>query len=279
MRGPTLPRGIRGHESPVAAPSALEQPAGAPADESRREVAQWVATSLPDQGIEVSVFSSSRQWRGCDVYLTATADLFTVLTVRVYAVTKGQRYLVASGRYATSSLELAGDERFNPSIPDAWVAAARSGAASFEVTISSTSFIFVPPTGGFTATIVCADDLTSAPPGVGLITSIPASILVMNSSFPMFAAPPVLELVAVRAAPGPLNSAPRYLHVHNAFTSEDTPNGQVPAMCWPLGGVSGLGVVESSIHVRMSRNLQAAISSTRLVTTVVDDGEFSLTLR
>lgn len=247
-------------------------------DASTLEIAQFSQAAMPSSGVEKTVFSSSGRWRGCDVFLSATSGAGaaeTVLTIKVYAVTKGHRVLIQTGRCAVAGT----GAKFTASPADSWVAAARAGASTFEVTISAWLAAGAQPPAGsvYTVTIVCADQLVDPPDDVGTITSTPATSLALNDNGTTTAAPPALELLAVRAACSAAGA--RFLHAHSSPTASNTPAGLAPAMTWPMGSAAGDGVVESRIGFRVPANLQIAISSTVGATTLAGDGEFTATLR
>jgi hypothetical protein len=278
MRGIVRPANV--YDPPKHAPSRPETGDALPVfrDATSLESAQYSQVLIPGVGVERSVFSSSGRWRGCDVFLTAStpvAGAEMILTVKVYAVTKGHRVLLTTGRYVAAGT----GAKFTASPPDSWVAAARAGAATFEVTITSwVAAGAAPPAGStYTISIVCTDQLVDPPDDVGTITSLPATSLALNDNATSTAAPSALELVAVRAACSAAGA--RFLHAHSSPVASNTPAGLAPAMTWPMGSAAGDGVVESRIGFRVPANMQIAISSTVGATTLAGDGEFTATLR
>lgn len=118
---------------------------------------------------EISVYKTQKAWAGLDVYVNLPAYNYAtgagtlrMATLRVYAITRGNRSLVASGR--VSATKDAGQGAV-------WVAAARCDADQFEVTWEADLFPS-PQLPGVSSpqilvTCVASDRNTAIPAGLG----------------------------------------------------------------------------------------------------------------
>ena len=210
-------------------------------------------------GNELTIFTSSRRWRACDVYLdqpnVAPASCFTI---RIYAIAPGgQRTLVASGRENSATLVA-------PPLGPTWIAAARACASRYEVTLT-----YLSGAGGGVSgervgvSIVCADQAIDPPKDLGALrlsaVGAPGSLNTTNLDMP--------ELLGVGGING--SGAARYLML---LDSSALPGGRVPNLVWPLGSAAGQGFADYNLRWRTTQGFfWIAASSTPLVCTLAVD--------
>lgn len=237
----------------------------------------WPGVGLLSQG-EQDVYSTKGQWSACDVYIQ-DANVLTpsmIISIRVYAIgAQGARTLVASGRYGSFSLGMAGAAQATK-VP-IWIAGARSQSGNFQVTFQIESSIAVPAfpaAAGQTSAIsvVASNRSDTVPDGVGAIPFAPT----VNGVSGLTAQDP--ELLWVSGALVETVATPRYLHLHALLTN---PAGLSPRYCFPLGagvkvagggGFGGMFPFPAGTRPQGLVNAyQLVASSTAATTTVVTD--------
>lgn len=181
---------------------------------------------------EVPVYTFTRQWRACDVYIQDTNLLLPgmVLSIRVYAVgtSQGAPTLVASGRVGLFSIAAAGAGQVIR-VP-LWIAAARSQAQHFQVTfqVEATTVAALPASSAQFSTITCVgtNEANDVPPLLG------ACRLGPTATATTWTTALDAELLMVQAVIGEAIVTPRYLHVHERSGAIA---GLRPMYCFPLG--------------------------------------------
>lgn len=223
--------------------------------------------------VEVSVYTSRRPWRACDVYVIPTpmptAGFFTV---RTYAIVGGRRVLIASGRLGFLAAVA-------PNPETKWIVAARSVAAQFETTIQFTPVTVLGPfpVGEVQIAIAHSNEAVEPPPHVGAILPVASDTLMILNVVgpPAVLCPPELELVRISYSNNAGGTAavpvPRWVHLHDVAQTVANPGGLQPAMSWPLGSVDGDGDVDTLVRYRVRDAMQIVVSSTSLLTTIVGD--------
>ncbi len=275
MRVPSglrLPAGPRG--GPPSGPPPTPPGLGASGESEL-----FVVTSngpLADPGL---IASTSKLWRACDVYVTvqpSAASINGTLSFFIFAVTRGVRALVASGRISLSpqSGEAAAP---SPTAP-VWVAAARCGASSFEVvgTFSNTHADLNPSVVNMTISVIASnvdappqEDVGALPMGLacGQLTGPLGKlglITVVGQTLPLR-----MKLLGVCAVNGA--AAARFLHVHDTTDGTVALGGLTPLWIYPMGAAIGAGIVDRSFRYRAQGALQIVPSSTLSTTTIVAD--------
>lgn len=153
---PTMP--IRTFKPPPAPPAAIveQQPVGGRGDDYE---AARIPFSLPGTVVfsgpagfspEVSLFSSVRTWRGCDVFVNVPVlGVDQYLRIRVYSIVQGVRSEIDS---ALISFDGYPNER------QLWVCAARGMGERFEVTAQYYQMAQgAPPAATFNVEVMCSD--------------------------------------------------------------------------------------------------------------------------
>lgn len=237
-------------------------------------------TGAPGLPPEASLFTTEGSWRGVDVYVlpvppAAGFSSAGCISIFIYAITKGVRTLVASGRYAVPAGAA-------PLLPPTWVAGARSIVAKYEVTTQwtqSSAAAFV--VGQVAVAIVASDECVDLPEELGAELAggcyLQASVATgLGVNIAGVQIPNHLELVKVRAVNG--SAAPRYLQLHDT-NLVIPPLGSVPIMEWPLGPGAGYGLEETRVRYRSKNRIQLVQSSTLNSLTVQVDGSISAELR
>ncbi len=223
-------------------------------------------------GQEVAVYTTVQQWPAVDVYIQDLNLIRPgeVMTVRVYAISAtAPPTLVASGRYGRFSL--AGGGAGEALRVPLWVAAARSLASRFLVTLQleNTTAAF---SGQFTTvTIVGTSIAENAPPMLGAVRF---GTVVSDGS--TMVSGKDAELLMVEGVVGEAVAAPRYLHVHCRVGAIAT---KPPQFCFPLGAGIGAGggfggsfLFPPGLRPQgPSPTFQIAASSTAQITTAVTD--------
>jgi hypothetical protein len=268
VRLPALPFG--GYEPPATQPTAPERVAQQLEQDKNLE-AYTVTLPVPadvasfDAG-ELVVYKTFAPWRALDVYVQ-------VRTPAVYAIVGGARTLVASGRYEAGGN--VGAQTWK------WMAAARSQAQRFEVTIQYCQpTIITQSTSLVDVAIVASNEATDVPDDVGTelanVVYMNAVLTVANIAALTTQVPHRLELVSVRAVNGA--AAPRFLQLHDLATLNPGA-GAVPLMVWPLGNAIGLGLAEMRVRYR-AKNRPILVTSTTMNTfTAAADCSISAQLR
>lgn len=214
----------------------------------------------PDGGGEMLIYTTSKQWRACDVYLaqSATQPNVGVWTMRVYALVAGMRVLVATGRLGPEASNIA------PYRP-IWIAAARGQASQFEVTLQL--LVIGPPItpAKLTVGVACSNEANEPPPSIGLARFGPGQSTALAT-----VRLPDPELVFLTGSIDVGVATPRFLHVH------DVPNGTViagatPQFSFALGNAGGQGGSWTLNYRSISGFLSIFPSSTNDVTTIVAD--------
>ena len=217
---------------------------------------EWKST-----GGEFVVYTTRRQWRACDVYLSqpGAQGPKSVFTVRVYALfVGGLRTLVATGRLGKFNAIGVGLPPKHP----VWIAAARAQATRFEVTVE---YAQGGPgsNAGVVSVGVCASNEANDPPAwVGAVRC--SHELVPALTTQEFPDP---ELVMVQGIVPVGIAAPRFLHVHDRDSTITA--GLPPSFCFPLGVGAGGG--SFFLHFRSQGLMTIQVSSTAAVTTAVLD--------
>lgn len=130
-----LVAGAGGIVAPTVAPyQPPKAPPASPASSQVREHSESFTQAFfyPEES-ELLVFSSTKEWSACDVFLLQPnlQSVLTVFTVRIYAVVAGVRVLVASGRLGNIPTSALNQRPIRPE----WVAAARIRAERYDVTL------------------------------------------------------------------------------------------------------------------------------------------------
>lgn len=288
-RLPMLPVAGGGYEPPEAEASPAR---AADAAQEARQDQEFKATTiaLPANGVgapgtpqEVSVYKTIAPWCAVDVYITPnppTGGYSTAgcISVFIYAVTKGMRTLVASGRYAVG----AGATPL-PFAPR-WVAGVRSVAASYEVTVHFTQFGGAPVVvGAVDVSIAASNEAVDAPTDIGaelagqcFLSSGGGGSGGIGVNIAGVQIPPHLEVLTVRGVNGA--AAARYLMLFDSNAVVPA-NGDAPLMSWPLGDLAGEGLGGQRIGYRAKLRPQLVVSSTPLTLTLAADCFISADLR
>ena len=123
-----------------------------------------------DPGIlqETRVMQTSRRWRGIDVYVTlpfftvnlAQLNYANIATVRVYAINRGTRTLVKTGRVSANLNTVSGP---------VWICAVRVQAERFEVTFDEQFVVTSAPAAGeqqpqINVSVIASDECVDDPP-------------------------------------------------------------------------------------------------------------------
>lgn len=226
-------------------------PSAPPELSDRHEVSTQTYVLPQDLGDgEQLVYTTSRQWRACDVYvvpvLGSVAAVTGVLSVFVYALNQGTRALVASGRFSFAGIGT--DSLGNPSptiIEPMWIAAARAVTGAFEVTArwDQVSAFGAQGNPQVYLTTIAANEALSPPEGVG--SDLYSAICMQGGADARLGQlaigitrPPKIEVLHVSGVNGA--AAARYLMMFDL--AGDPQAGSRPAAVWPLGNVAGLGV-------------------------------------
>lgn len=201
---------------------------------------------------ETVVYTTSRPWKACDVYLVPVIGSVTpvtgVLSVFVYALNQGSRALVASGRFCfagigTESLGVAAPTITTPM----WIAAARAVAGAYEVTARWDQINALGAQGNpqIHLTTIASNEAVEPPPDVG--SDLYSAILMVGGADSRLGQltigttrPPRIEVLRVSAVNGA--AAARYLMM---FDIQGDPQGgglQRPLMVWPMGSLAGEGI-------------------------------------
>lgn len=278
MNLPRVPGGLRLPVGPVAGLGGGGGGGGAPPLLTGECETYVVASNAPlaSPGL---VASTTKQWKACDVYVSVQPSAPSIngtLSFFVFAVTRGVRALVASGRLSLSpqSGEAAAPSPTSP----VWVAAARAPATTFEVVCSyaNTHADLNPPAVNMSIAVIASNTEIPAPEDVGALPMGLACgtligqvgklglITVVGQTLPM-----QMKLLGVAAASNA--AAPRFLHVHDTTDGTVNVNGLVPLWCYPMGAAIGAGIVDRSFRYRAQRALQIVGSSTFNATTLVND--------
>lgn len=227
------------------------------------------ANSVPK---EYSVYKTFAPWRACDVYVSTEAPpggfaFAGTLSVFVYALVGGTRTLVASGRY-----EAGGPGPFRTR----WLAAARSVAQRFEVTVVYTQpTVIAASVISATVAVVASNDATEVPDDLGVgveqgnVVYLNTVLTSVNISALTTQVPPALELFSVRAVNGA--AAARFLQLHDTALLVPAA-GAAPLMVWPLGAAIGAGLPETRVRgFRAKFRPILLVSSTMNTLTAVAD--------
>ncbi len=231
---------------------------------------------LADPGI---IASTKQQWRACDVYVSvqpSAASINGTLSFFVFAVARGVRTLVASGRLSLSPFS--GEAAAPSPTAPVWVAAARCGASSFEVVgaFSNTHADLNPSAVNMTIAVIASNVDAPAPEDVG---ALPMGLAVGQLTGPLGklglitvvgqTLPRQLQLLGVCAVNGA--AAARFLHVHDTTDGAIALGGLTPLWIYPMGAAIGAGIVDRSFRYRAQGALQLVCSSTLSTTTIVAD--------
>jgi hypothetical protein len=272
--------GLRAFDPPEARNSSSEESALGVASDKRREVYSAVVP-MPSKGLgnpglpgELSVYKTQAAWRACDVYaaLVPPSGGFTsgcLLSVFVYAVSRGSRTLVATGRqFVEGTID---------AVPMRWVAAARSIAERFEVTVMCTqNEAAVAFVGQIALSVVATDEAVEPPPWVGLDTA--QHVYLFGSNTPSRMSPLNVNSQApahveiVRFAAVNHVAADRYLMLFDTLTGANPANGARPIMVWGLGATLGAGIAEELGYRAQLGVPQLLMSSTYNTLTIATDG-------
>jgi hypothetical protein len=221
----------------------------------------------------IAVGSTSKYWRGIDVYVQpypGDSGVRGVVSVYVHAVVRGMRTLVASGQVVVSpSQPVAMLQR--PLLTARWAVAARGGAETYEVSARWSQFVALGVQAGSVAiTAIASNDVAEPPPGVGVEPFAMVSqrgpevqlgdIGLLGSDFPVAE----LELVSVQA----INELAglRFLHLHDVPVPTASVDGVAPLFNWPIG-TSPLGLIDNTVRYRARGFLVLVSSATAGVTT------------
>ncbi len=223
--------------------------------------------------------SFSKPWKACDVYVQpspGSATVSGVLSIFIWAVSGGVRVLVASGRVLVRPVSTMATAITLPE--PVYAAAARGGAATFEVTgrWNQLAALGVQP-GGLTVSLVGSNvdsppeaDVGAIPMSLGEGVGTFLSGGTLGSQAPGGYALDALKLIGVQAMNGA--ASPRWLHLHDVpLANAPTFNGETPIFCWPMGAAIGSGIVDRAIRYRCRQKMILVPSSTMLTTTNVVD--------
>jgi hypothetical protein len=252
--GAFVPKGVGAQPAPP--------PPAAPILTDRLEATAQVI-DLPKSAI-VSIYKTKRPWRALDVLVDLRSAAFSspgsVLSVFVWAISAGQRSLVASGRCRQSNI----------AARPVRLATVRSVLAeTFEVEVGYN--VTEPQPQRITVTAVGSDDETPTEDTEGAITISTTNL--MQSATSIVTAEAFPELVAINAVP---IVAARFLHIHNQTTALP---GRAPLFCFPLGPIASAGNPILPLHPILRNRLLypagfgLAISTTPLTTTLAAAGD------
>lgn len=226
----------------------------------------------PNAG-EVSVYTTTKQWRACDVFLSqkAAQHFNGVFTVRVYALTAGGlRALIATGRLGRYSQLVV---NVAPRMP-MWVAAARAQAVRFEITLEYQS-TGPTPLGLITLSLMASNEANEPPEWVGTVRALANAGPALSS-----VQIPDPELVLVQAVPMVGVAAARFLHIHDRGNVAVA--ALTPAFVFPICDAAGAPVGSGSFPCRFrsaSGFFNISASSTADITTVELDCIMQAVLR
>lgn len=219
--------------------------AGADAAEAGEPYEAYTQTVGVPRLVESSVYTTARRWRAIDVYASfgEGRQPGAVLTVRVYAVMKGARVLVASGRIGPEStvdpITLLVETKSR------WVAGARASASFYEVTLYGGPAASITLTDQVQVSIVATDQAVELPNGLGGDAFSPTMVAggALDLNVIGDDAWPDAELLwATYAVDEALGAASRYLQVFDQAAAPVL--GDVPILSWEIhsghGGVAGV---------------------------------------
>lgn len=271
-----------------AEPLPTVQPAASPAPSSSSLVTEAGETITVECAnllqLTEAIAATTRPWRSLDVFVSVSAPSVAAaaLSIFVYAVNKGVRALVASGRVPFQVLSgTVGAKSINA---PKWVVAVRGVVAeSFEVVaVYQQNGAFGQPVTRAQITVAASNTSGAPPSSVGVV---PMGPLLNNTGLATSLgmqgvngySPPLLELVSLQAING--SAAARYLHLHDTASGLTPTNGFAPLMAWKMGASNGDGIAVDRIHYRARGVLQLIPSSTLLTTTNVVDCAVSALVR
>lgn len=230
---------------------------------------------------EMTVYTTQRRWRACDVFVAVPGgrDFLSIVTVRVYAVTLGARVLVASGRLGPGGEILSNLATDRPT----WIAAARSLATKFEVTLIGGPPASVSGLEMVEVSVVASDQAVQPVEDVGAcllrgpdqgVTTSAGTALNLTADRGW----PDVELLDVFYAIDPAVAAHRYVQV---FDSIDPPvGGSIPLLSWDVhGALQNPPAARIQPRYRFRLNGFVRASSTFDSLTEVLDLTFNLRLR
>jgi hypothetical protein len=235
-------------------------------------------------GKPVFVAATTRRWTALDVFVSVspTAPTAGALSVLVFAVNKGIRTLVGSGRVVLGLLSSAvGAHTVDAPI---WACAVRNAfGETYEVkALYQQDSAFVTPQTTVDFVVAgssegrVADLLVGAVPMGPLLSANGVAASQGNQPIGGYSCPR-LELLSLQAVNGA--AAPRYLHLHDATDGLVAIAGLAPLMIWPLGESIGDGIVDDTIRYRARGVPRLVVSSTLLTTTEVADCAVSAVVR
>lgn len=224
------------------------------ASDGRSESTRERISPIPTAA-EVTVYRTERRWSGIDVFLRLPFDLpvTDMFTVRIYALTHGDRALVATGRYGPQA---------EAQIPTArHIAAHRGGADFFEVTLAFNDIPIVTETD-CEVSIFASDNLPPPPEGVGCVP-IALGGLATSSVSTLIVAPDaqIVSLIATQLVAGP-----RWVQF---FDQGSLPIAGGTAPIFSLGFPAGIGQTRAEMDLarlfasrRFRNGIAMGISST-----------------
>lgn len=235
----------------------------------------WQRIILPTNG-RTNVFSTTRRWRGVDVFLARPAfeaDIVSpLIRLSVFAYIEGMdRVLVATGIYRHNSAPGL------PVTPSSWLCAARVAADRFDIELSLNGTPLDPGVDAVDVGIIATDELVEAPRDLGAVPMLDTAVLLDSTAR---APTPVVgdpgyEVVAVQATMA-AGAAPRWLHLHNINSVNPLDlNGQAPRFAFgmPAIGHSAYSDEEWLRTIRFDTGLAACSSSTGYTTTIAAVGD------
>jgi hypothetical protein len=169
MNGPRRPVMPANVSAQAVVPVAMPASPVAQNRSDRLEVASVTASWTTEERL---VYSTSKPWRACDVFVQPTKTFSTGpqsinhVTVRVYAITASGRALVAKGHFGNDPF---GAIVSNPPSPARLTACARCQAERFEVTIQTPGTFSTAGRDALVISVAASDEANDPPPLVGAL--------------------------------------------------------------------------------------------------------------
>lgn len=223
---------------------------------------------------EQLIYSTQSQWRALDVYVFAQANVVgglgpipstSILTMKVYALLNGTRFLAASGRLGNNVAP-------GPVQRPMWVAAARGQSTKWEITLEHKGAAGAVASFDGQCNVVCvgSNEANEPPEWVGCVRAQPTSISSIVTGQQLATQQfPHVEIVSVEGIISAAVATARYLHVHD--NGPIAVAGAVPAFVFPLGNAGGQGGSFKLNFRSVSQEVRIVASSTSSTTTAVND--------